>query len=356
MPTLDVPVDDALFVEIGQCNEDFAGDENDEALFDLPFGVRFHLEEARTGTGHSGMAASSVRGGLSDCPVGPAEECAAHQSTYTPSAGVVHRDPQLVPCDPAAVIEGDVVVLGIAELAEEGDLALDLANVFVVRMVEIDDLRGCAYADSPFSPCFKRGKQRRLPRPARTHLERDDEASVLLFASVDCPVRAFAHDLVLFEERLYRLCLLLLRWGWLLLLLLVELALQLLRLIRVLLRRRLLLVLRTRIMVMARLKLMAVVISDMVMVLLLLLVSVAHSRCCCPCERAVQPSPSCSSAGEVEVGRIHVRHPRPRRAQQAIAVLLHRAAASCCCSIARSLSPLILLPHRCCCCCCCLSP
>jgi hypothetical protein len=48
MPTLDVPVDDTLFVQIGQCDEYFAGNENDEALFDLPLCVRCHLEEARS--------------------------------------------------------------------------------------------------------------------------------------------------------------------------------------------------------------------------------------------------------------------------------------------------------------------
>ena len=58
------------------------------------------------------------------------------------------------------------MVLGIAQLAEEGDLALDLANVLVVRMIEINDLRVCAYRES--APCSSSvaNRQASSPRPA----------------------------------------------------------------------------------------------------------------------------------------------------------------------------------------------
>ena len=131
---LDVAVDDGRLVEVVKADEDLAHDDGDVLLLE-----------------------TAVGGGL-------------HEREDAPALCVFHCDPDAGTVEEAAIILCDVG--RIAELGEEGDLALDVVHVVVGR-VEVDDL------------------------------ERDDVPARNVDALVHGPVRTFANGLETAVEQVH---------------------------------------------------------------------------------------------------------------------------------------------------------
>lgn len=145
-------MNDALAVEEAEGDEDLADDEGGVLLLDR---AALHLRaRGRVQVQLQGRRQVEGEGGAW-----------THEGADAAAAGKVHGDPELVAVEVRAVVEGDVVAGGIAELGEEGDLALDLGDVVVGR-VEVDDLEG------------------------------DDGARVVVDALIDAAVRALADELL----------------------------------------------------------------------------------------------------------------------------------------------------------------
>jgi hypothetical protein len=116
--TLDISMDDALAVEVDECDQRLAHDDGNVLFLQR---ARLHLF-ARVSR-------------LSEL------ERKADDGADGATGGKVHGEPELRLVHPTAVVGGAVVAFGVPQLREHGDFALDLRNV-LVRRVELDDLDG----------------------------------------------------------------------------------------------------------------------------------------------------------------------------------------------------------------------